>query len=245
MNIEAYLRRAPLLHVYELGDLDPREAAHTRWFTNERAAFLLYTGLWTPTVAALAHDDPAPLHELLREHARELPPKLHAHLTPGLETALAATHRLAPLGRHLKMALVGEPRGQTGDVELLAPEHAAEMQAFYRAAYPGSYFEPVNLTRGPYVAVRDGGEIAAIAGVHAYSPTMRVAALGNIATRPEARGRGFATRATAGLCQRLRAEGIDVIGLNVKIDNAAAMACYRRIGFVDVAEYDEWRVMPA
>src|SRR5262249_2791096 len=135
-----------------------------------------------------------------------------------------------------------EPRGEPGDTELLAPSHADEVRAFYRVAYPGAYFEPVNLVRGPYIAIRERGVIAAIAGVHVYSPVMRVAALGNIATHPDTRGRGFARRATTALCRKLRADGIETIGLNVKLDNAVAIAVYRRIGFTDVAEYDEWRV---
>lgn len=240
--IESYLRRAERLHVYELGDLDPREAPHTAWFASDRAAFLVYNGLSTPTIAALAHGDPAALHDLLAEHAHELPSRFYAHLTPGVEAALAPTHRLEALGRHLKMALDGEPRGEPGETELLAPAHAGEALAFYRVAYPGAYFEPVNLERGPYVAIRERGAIAAIAGVHVYSPVMRVAALGNIATHPDARGRGLAGRATAALCKKLRADGIETIGLNVKLDNPAAIACYRRLGFVEVAEYDEWRV---
>ena len=32
---------------------------------------------------------------------------------------------------------------------------------------------------------------------------------------------------------------VDHIGLNVKADNAAAVACYRRLGFRPVAEYEE------
>lgn len=113
-----------------------------------------------------------------------------------------------------------------------------------RASYPASYFEPVNLERGPYVAIRDAHGLAAIAGVHVYSQALRVASLGNIATRPDARGRGHARRITAALCRLLEPE-VDVIGLNVRADNAPAIACYRAVGFEARAAYDEWLVTEA
>jgi GNAT superfamily N-acetyltransferase len=250
--IEAFLRRAPYLHAYELGDLDPREAAHTTWIANDPvgAVALVYRGLATPTLVALAHEDPAPLHALLAAAAGELPPRFYAHLTPGVEAVLAERHTLELLGHHWKMgwggpaAPVGGPPGDArhaAAVVRLTPAHAREAVAFYAASYPTGYFEPSNLAHGPHVAIRDDHGIAAIAGVHVYSPAMRVASLGNIATRPDARGRGHAGRVTAALCRLLRPE-IDVIGLNVRADNASAIACYRGVGFEIRHAYDEWRV---
>lgn len=241
--IEAFLRRAPYLHAYELGDLDPREAGHVTWIANDPvdAVVLLYRGLATPTVLALAHDDPAALRALLAAAAGDLPARFYAHLTPGVAVELAGRYHLELLGHHWKMGLAAPIGGPPDDaVERLAPEHADEATRFYAESYPASYFEPANLERGPYLAVRDERGIAAIAGVHVYSPVVRVASLGNVATRPDARGRGHARRVTAALCRLLQAE-VDVIGLNVRADNAAAIACYRGLGFEIRHDYDEWR----
>jgi len=244
--IEAFLRRAPYLHAYELGDLDPRETEHTTWFAGEpvEAVVLLYRGLATPTIVALSDGDPAALRALLSHAARELPPRFYAHLTPGIETALPPRYRADLLGHHLKMGLTS-PLAETDDpsdqIFRLGPEHAAEAVAFYATSYPTSYFEPVNLERGPYVALRDDRGIAAIAGVHVYSKALRIASLGNIATRPDARGLGHARRATAALCRVLEPD-VDIIGLNVRADNAPAIACYRAVGFEPRHAYDEWLV---
>jgi ribosomal protein S18 acetylase RimI-like enzyme len=157
-----------------------------------------------------------------------------------VEAALAPRYELTPLGPHWKMGLAARIAGPPDEaVVQLAPEHADEVVAFYAESYSTSYFEAVNLVRGPHVAIRDHRGIAAIAGVHVYSPAMRVAALGNIATRPDARGCGHARRVTAALCRLLQSE-IDVIGLNVRADNAAAIACYRRVGFEVRHAYAEW-----
>ena len=246
--LDAFLRRAPYLHDYELGDLDPREAAHTTWFADDpvRAVALLYQGLATPTLIALvaAERDAGPMRALLGSVAHALPRRYIGHLSAGLTASLGPA-RAEPLGPHWKMGLPPSApleRAAAGDaIVQLMPEDAGAAVEFYAESYPDSYFEPVNLVRGPYFAIRDHHGIAAIAGVHAYSPATRVASLGNIATRPDARGRGYARRVTAALCARLRAE-IDVIGLNVRADNAAAIACYRAIGFEQFAAYDEWRI---
>jgi ribosomal protein S18 acetylase RimI-like enzyme len=236
--IEAYLREDPLLHIYELGDLDPRQAPHVEWHTRGdpiEAVVLVYRGLATPTVVALAHRDPAPLHELLASLA--LPPRYYAHVSPGLEHALRG--RRHGFGRHLKLGLRSPPPPPSPDVVTLADP--TELARFYKAHYPGSYFDPVSLAAGPYVGIRDDRGLLCVAGVHVYSPVTRVAALGNIATHTRARGRGLARTVTATLCHRLAAD-VDLVGLNVAARNAAAIACYRHVGFEPIAEYDEFLV---
>jgi GNAT superfamily N-acetyltransferase len=253
--IEALFRRAPYLHLYELGDLDPREAAHTTWFVSQLdargeavdggidAVVLLYRGLSTPTIVALADDNPAAVHELLAQTASELPPRCYAHLTPGLEAALAPRFRAELLGHSLKMGLTAPVAGAVDpSIVALSPADADEVVRFYADSYPAGYFEPVSLERGPHVAIRDDRGIAAIAGVHVYSPAKRVASLGNIACRPDARGRGHAGRVTAELCRRLHPE-IEVIGLNVRASNAAAIACYRGVGFDVRYAFNEWLIV--
>jgi ribosomal protein S18 acetylase RimI-like enzyme len=78
-----------------------------------------------------------------------------------------------------------------------------------------------------------------VAGVHVYSPRFGVAALGNVATKPSARGRGLGTAVCGHLCHLLQADGISTISLNVRADNRAAIGVYERLGFNRAAEYLE------
>jgi predicted GNAT family acetyltransferase len=66
-----------------------------------------------------------------------------------------------------------------------------------------------------------------------------VAALGNVATLPEARGTGLATAACARLCRMLLADGVDTISLNVRADNDAAIRAYEKLGFAHATDYVE------
>jgi ribosomal protein S18 acetylase RimI-like enzyme len=242
-EIEAFLRRAPEMHLYELGDLDPLHASHTTWLTHRKGAaldavVLVYGGLAVPTLVALGHAGIDAHRELLASERSTLPPRFYAHLSPGLAEVLQPRFRLKSLGLHAKMALRRAP-ADAGPVVRFASGDAAELTSFYAESYPTGYFEPHMLESGPFVGIRDAKGIACVAGVHVFSKSQRVAALGSIATRPDQRGRGLARAATSALCRWVRPE-VDHIGLNVVAGYAPAIACYRRVGFEQVGEYEEY-----
>ncbi len=133
------------------------------------------------------------------------------------------------------------PRSDPAEFCVLSQSDLDDLLAFYATSYPGNWFDPRMLDTGQYVGLRLDGGLCAVAGVHVYSPAHRVAALGNIATRPEHRGRGLARAVTGALCRRLR-ERVDWIGLNVHAENGAAIACYRGLGFARITDYGEFMV---
>lgn len=232
--IRERLARNVALHIYELGDLDDFFYPRTRWFARGDAIALLYAAPVVPVLIALGDGQ----RELLDELRADLPPRLYAHLSPGLVEQLAPRFEVEPHGAFAKMILADPSALPAADATRLAPGDRDELLAFYAHAYPGNWFDPRMLETGHYFAVRRDGEIIAAGGIHVYSPSERVAALGNIAVAPAERGRGIAQRVTTAVCQSLR-EHVDHIGLNVRADNAAAIACYTRLGFTRVAPYEE------
>jgi ribosomal protein S18 acetylase RimI-like enzyme len=245
-SIEAFLRRDVWLNLYQLGDLDRAFFGHTTWHARLEqgtimALALLYSGLTLPCLLALGADS-EPLGALLGALPPLLPPRFYCHLTPGIGFALRDAYRLAPRGRHFKMALRDLARATESsarDAVRLGPEHREEVRAFYDASYPGHWFDAQLLETGCYFGRRAAGQLVGVAGVHVLSRAQRVAALGNVATRPDARGRGHARALMARVCGELRAENVQYIGLNVQADNAAAIRCYEHLGFEVVAEYEE------
>ena len=143
------------------------------------------------------------------------------------------------MGRSPKLALPADP-DTTGIRRLTATDEQAILE-LYRASYPGNWFHPEVLTSGRYYGHWTGNRLTGIAGTHVYSPAMRVAALGNVTTHPDFRGRGIARRVCRALCLDLQ-DTTDLIGLNVKADNAAAIHCYQTLGFEIAAEYEEWHL---
>ncbi|MDG4781470.1 GNAT family N-acetyltransferase [Micromonospora sp. WMMD961] len=236
------LGRDPVLHAYQLGDLDDFFWPYTSWFRRGEQVVLLYHGVDPPTVLAFAAPaDTAAMAALLAELAPVLPARLYAHLSPGLVDALSGSFRFEPGGRHHRMALTDPARlaavAPAGVV--LGAADLPQVGELYERSYPGNWFDARMLDTGQYLGVRDGGELIAVAGVHVFSPAYRVAALGNVTTHPRWRGRGLGAAVVAGLCARLRAS-VTHVTLNVKADNAAAVRLYERVGFTRVADYDEW-----
>jgi len=234
-DLRAWLMRDPALHLYELGDLDDFFWPHTHWYALGDAIALVYDA--PPVPALLAFGEVAQFAPLLAELRDVLPGELYAHLSPGFYASLAPRFASEPHGVHLKMMLADPAKLPPAAVEHLHAGDRAELERFFADAYPANWFDARMLETGHYVAVRDP-EIVASAGVHVCAPAERVAALGNIAVSPARRGEGLGRRVTAGVCHSLLAAGIDRIGLNVRADNAAAVALYSALGFAVAGQYE-------
>ena len=247
-QIEAFLRQDPELHVYSLGDLDDFFWPYTTWYGWEEDGELkdiamIYTSRTLPTVVGISQQ-PAAMQRLLSEISPQLPDLFYAHLSPGMERAFSRTHVLESHGPHYKMALRDSARVWNVDCSMAAAlmvRDSVDLVGLYQESYPGNWFDLRALETGQYFGVRQDGRLVSVAGVHVYSERYAVAALGNIVTHPAYRRRGYARQVTARLCQSM-VHKVKHIGLNVKADNEAAIACYTGLGFETVAPYSEFTI---
>jgi len=247
-SLESYLRRYPQVNYYSLGDLDDFFWPDTRWYISRQAdeisaLALLYTGEDPAVLLAILNENRESLTGLLQSLIPDLPERVYTHLSPGLEALLSEKYSLEHHGEHFQMTLTDFSALDAIDTAAVVPlseTDLPQLEVLYAAAYPGTWFNPRMLETGQYAGIRDAlGNLLSVAGVHVYSPAYRVAALGNIATHPEHRGRGLATAAAAGLCRRLLRH-VDLIGLNVRTDNLSAIRSYRKAGFEVSGTYHEW-----
>jgi ribosomal protein S18 acetylase RimI-like enzyme len=101
-------------------------------------------------------------------------------------------------------------------------------------------FAPYQLAGGIFFGIGDEtGELVAAGGTHIVNLAENVAAIGNIYTRPDRRGQGYAKAITAAIVDALRAEGVGTIVLNVDQRNDAARALYRTLGFEEYCAFWE------
>lgn len=243
--IERILRRNTSIHLYELGDLDDFFWPYTTWYALEEEGriselVLLYAGLQLPVLLAIT-DNMAAMRDLLQSLLPILPRRFYAHLSGDLAKDLTGIYQFDSYGPHYKMALVDPSRLELVDTSGVIPllvTDVDELQALYHVSYPVNSFDPRMLETGYYYGIRREGMLVAVAGVHVYSPRYKVGVLGNVTTHPDYRGRGLAKTVCAKLCVELL-KTMDDIGLNVKADNAGAIAVYKSLGFEVVGEYEE------
>lgn len=237
---------------YSLADLTPAHRAWTR-ITLARedggaaqAACLFYRH---PAFNSLIPDgDPAGFAAILADADR-------AALLPEATYVLARAPHLAALERHYvlheqsamcRMALdrrsFRAPAVDAPGLRRLTGGDAAALGAFY-ASYPASTFTTDQLAHGVFYGVWQGDRLLAAAGTHVVAAAYGIAAVGNVFTLPEARGRGYGAATTAGVVATLLDGACDEVILNVVAANRVARAIYARLGFVEHCAYSEARAL--
>lgn len=244
--IERYLRENPMLHLYELGDLDDFFWPRTRWIcmgsrSDIHSILLVYQDIRMPVLLALNHKayppglgNPLSLKDFL-------PPQLNAHLSAVFRDLLTQIYEVKSSGMHYKMGLKSFsslPEIDSSKVMRLERKNRNELLELYRISYPGNWFNEKMLETGQYYGLLIDRRLVSVAGVHVYSQKYRVAALGNITTHPRYRNQGLAKTVTTFLIDQL-AHRVDHVGLNVHTENLAAIRCYQEIGFEIMDQYEE------
>ncbi len=229
---------------YSIADLVPPLRQHTTVAVAARggrpvAAVLV---LRHPAFSAvMPHGVPAGVAALL--DALTLPAATFLLVRPEHLPAVEGRYHFPAPRRILRMAVDGAtfrpPALLPREVEPLGEADLPHLLDLY-TAYPESAFTADQLHGGPFYGVRAAGEnrLLAAGGVHVVAPAYGLAAVGNIYTRPEARGRGYGLAITAAVVAHLLGLGCRDIILNIAVDNPARRL-YERLGFRSHCGYVE------
>jgi ribosomal protein S18 acetylase RimI-like enzyme len=166
-------------------------------------------------------------------------PSGYLNLKPEQQESARGIYRFRERHQMCRMFLEAfAPRA--GATEPLDASSLAHIERLYATGDGGGIaFAPFQLDTGFFRGIRQGGELAAVAGVQVVSRNESVAAVGNIFTRPDCRGRGLAQIVTSAVVEALGEAGIQTIGLNVEASNTTAIQAYLRVGFHTRLEYCE------
>jgi ribosomal protein S18 acetylase RimI-like enzyme len=243
-EIYRFLSGTPELQLYTIGDLDDFFWPNTLWYaiydkSEIQSIALLYTGMNPSTLLLFCEKDPYYPTELIKSIKQFLPEKFNVHLSPGLIDVFGKENIIKDYGQNYRMILARDPEPVPADnIRRLEMKDINAINSFYKVAYPDNWFDSRMIESGKYFGCFNEGSLVGVAGIHVYSPEYHIAALGNIAVHPDFRGRKIACKLTSVLCYDLK-KSVDIIGLNVKSDNIAAIKCYDNIGFEIRSFYDE------
>ncbi len=248
-ELAEFFADAPAAHLYALVDLEPPWWPLSRWYRRGDAVVGLVAD--TPgvllTAYAVSTRDPDGSTRLLADFVPTLPGGLLITGPTGLAAAVSAVRPVAWSGPHHRYRLDGpiEAIGAGGiaSIEPLSTADLPEVAGLYDTDPGAAFFVPSMLDDDTFVGVRgpDGG-LVAVAGTHVVSEAKRLAAIGSVYVRPDARGRGLGRAVTRGVIGRL-AGRVDTIGLNVAADNVAAITVYEALGFRRILDYDEAEIV--
>ena len=262
------LSQDPVWAAYAIADLRPDQARYCRWMVAPDASglSLLFTGLEPPIllsagtpdgVAAALNDAELPDEVFLSIRTSHLPavrrhyPRINRH--DMLRMALAPGQNVpAPLMPAVPLSSADEHR----------------LQTLYQQGgeFAPDAFTVSQLHDGYFIGIEDeGGALAAAGGTHIafrsdgphsgnlqeshpqkYDSIDRilsqgVAAIGNVYTRPDCRGRGYGRAVTTRIVQALQTDGYGLFVLNVSERNLVARSIYEKLGFVTHCPFVEGR----
>ncbi len=230
--------------VYALGDLAPSLFARSAWARSADAPptlVLLYRGFDPPVVFALG--DPARVNGLLDELGHD--GDVFVHVRPEVLEVLHTRYRtdgVIPAWRMTLDPAAYRSASTDGTVRLTVADVDALQRLYADGASHGEsphFFYPAMVEEGVFFGLYEGAELVAAAGTHLVVPQEGVAAVGNVYTRRDCRGRGLSGRVTSAVVNELLRLRLPTIVLNVARSNAPAVRVYERLGFTRYCGYFE------
>ncbi|MFN0102039.1 MAG: GNAT family N-acetyltransferase [Bryobacteraceae bacterium] len=233
-GIRALLNTDRIWSVFALGDLRPEVFAKSLWFTPDLTLVLRDYG--TSILFAMGEGSVA-------EALDHVTWPTHVQVQP---RTMELVERLAVVTKRTRMWRMGWSGDRSGWVETAGTRRlrAADVPALLRLYADGErygespdFFFPSMVKDGMFFGAFAGDEIVAAAGTHLYAPEEGAAAMGNIYTRRDWRGRGLGKVVTCATLAELAPLG--TVGLSVRVDNAPAIRVYESLGFRKHCEFFE------
>ena len=231
-QIRNILQRDRRWCVYALGDLTPRMFEKTQWFTPDLTMVLHDYG----TSILFAHGTGS-----IREALDRVSWPVHLQVQQDALDEVARHAELTEVKHMWRMAWDGCETEIAEGVRRLGPTDVTALKRLYAdgeaAGESPDFFYDSMVPSGVFFGIYEGADLVAAAGTHLFAPDEHAAAIGNVYTRRDRRGRGLSRAVTKAVLHRLR--HLKTVGLNVRDDNVAAIRVYESLGFTKHCDFRE------
>ena len=252
-EIRARLRRDPAWSVYALGDLAPPMFSKTLWFAPDLALIVQDYGtailfaMGPGSVREALECVAAPVHLQVQRDALDEVARHAAVSSPCLMWRMTWTGDLSRRrATTLERAKADRLAAAGAVITRLGASDVPALQGLYAdgeaSGESPDFFFPSMVADGVFHGIYEGTALVAAAGTHLLAREEGAAAIGNVYTRHDRRGRGLGRLATSAVLGEL--SGVETIGLNVRADNDAALHLYESLGFARHCQFYEALAMP-
>lgn len=224
-QIRTALRRDPVWSAYALCDLAPDFFPSTRWFTP--GLTLVIHAYGTCILFAMDADS---LDEALAHVTRPFHVQVQDDVFRDIDQRVVISHhrRMWRMRRAREVAMRPDSR-----VVPLGSDDVPALRALYAdgdaTGEAPDFFMPSTVDDGAYFGIYEEGHLVSAAGTHVLAREEGAAAIGNVYTRRDRRGRGFGRATTHAVAAALA--DVETLVLNVREDNTPALRLYESLGF--------------
>lgn len=239
-RLREILRVDPVWSAYALADLRADLLPMCRWTVTGDGLALVFTGLEPPILLTVG--SPEDVADALAQ--AELPEEVYLSVRNEHLSAIQRWYDVKVRRVMVRMALGEEVRLTPVDQPLrrliAADVPAIEALIAQGGPYVPDGFAAYQVEDGFFFGVEDeAGGLVAIGGTHILNYAEGVAAIGNVYTRSDCRGKGYARTITSEIVSQLRAAGLPLLVLNVHSGNQIARKLYDSLGFVEYCSFVE------
>lgn len=230
--IHQYLETERRYAAYAIGDLDPTIFTNTRWWAADfnqeiLAMVMLYEGLDPSILFTMGDQDGI---RLILSKA-QLSYRVYLTCKEEHVIVLRSFYSIISPIMMWRMVLTGWNQiGNSLECVKLNEGNLPEIIKLFEIG-GGTGFSPNQLPNGVFYGIYDNHKLVAMAGTHLVNIVQNIAAVGNVVTHPDYRGKGYATMTTRAVINELDKMRIRDIVLSVAQDNTTAISVYSKIGF--------------
>ena len=231
-------------YIYQFNDLSPKEWDNVicyGLFDNSqlKEIAMLLINYDIPVLLAASFANEKYNTELLSRIKKFLPSKFYTHIDRETLDNVFHTNDILELEEYMNMGLCNYDlldKKDDDEAVRLGFNDLEDIKELINVSYPEAWLDDDLVKLNENFGIYVDGKLVSFAGIHAYSEEYQVVAVAHVTTHPDYRQKGYGEKVVCSLVKDLKNK-IEFIGLNVKVDNSAAINCYKKLGFKEFGKF--------
>lgn len=200
---------------------------------------MLFINYDIPVLLAANFENETATLELVTKIKDFLPSRFYTHMDRKVLEGAFEANQISHIEEYMNMGLCDD--GLSNEITpnqaiQLGFQDLNQIKELLSISYPEAWLNDELVKYNKNFGMIIDGTLVSFSGIHAYSQEYQVVALAHITTHPDYRKKGYCEKALSALIHDLRGT-IKSIGLNVKVNNMAAIHCYKKLGFKEFGRF--------